>query len=374
MSKKNEAWDVSEHDFPNSGSIREKLEFCIRYAILAHSTYNSQPWYFVVDDNIVSVYADYRYALPVIDPDDRQLFMSCASALFNLRLAIRYFGLEENTQLIPNTKDENLIARVRVSNKKYIPSDEEKILFASITTCQLNRSAFHIKNVEKDKIEALKNAARKEGAWLYVCEGDERDIVSHFIAEADYMQISNKSFRRELAAWLDARRFVSGDGEPHFASTVKERINTIKPKIVRRFEVESGQVVHDDQIMKGSPVLAILGGEKGGNINRLYAGQGLMRVLLQAEAEGLSVSTLNQPCEVPDLRLRLHDEIDRMYGRAQYILRIGYAEPVAIQSLRRSLESVIETPETQRDLALMTPEDKQKRKFCLWEYIRNKFS
>ena len=126
--------------------------------------------------------------------------------------------------------------------------------------------------------------------------------------------------------------------------------------------------------MKGSPVLAILGGEKGGNINRLYAGQGLMRVLLQAEAEGLSVSTLNQPCEVPDLRLRLHDEIDRMYGRAQYILRIGYAEPVAIQSLRRSLESVIETPETQRDLALMTPEDKQKRKFCLWEYIRNKFS
>src|SRR5690606_35655859 len=85
-------WDVLEKDFPHSGAPAEKIKFCLRYAILAHSTYNNQPWYFVVEHDTVSVYADRRYALPVVDPDDRQLVMSCASALYNLRVAIRYFG------------------------------------------------------------------------------------------------------------------------------------------------------------------------------------------------------------------------------------------------------------------------------------------
>ena len=43
MKKNLEAWDVSEHDFPRTGSLAEKLEFCLRYAILEHTTYNSQP-------------------------------------------------------------------------------------------------------------------------------------------------------------------------------------------------------------------------------------------------------------------------------------------------------------------------------------------
>ena len=89
MKRNLEVWDVSEHDFPRTGTLADKLEFCLRYAILAPSTHNNQPWYFVVDNDTVSLYADRRYALPVVDPDDRQLLMSCASALFNLRLAIR---------------------------------------------------------------------------------------------------------------------------------------------------------------------------------------------------------------------------------------------------------------------------------------------
>lgn len=49
---------------------------------------------------------------------------------------------------------------------------------------------------------------------------------------------------------------------------------------------------------------------------------------------------LNQPCEVPELRLRLHDEIEHQ-GRAHMIMRIGYGgKPV--YTPRRTIETILD--------------------------------
>lgn len=341
MTKGLQAWYISQEDFPAQGSAREKLEFCLHYAILAHSTYNTQPWQFSIDDHAVSVYADRRYGLPVLDPDDRQLLMSCAAATYNLRLAIRAFGYEEYTQYLPNPADEDLIARVQIGDRRDV-SAEDAELFEAIPNRQMNRSAFKTKDVEQEKLGRLEQAAQEEGAWLHICDDEERAVIAHFIAEGDNEQMSRKPFRRELAVWNNIRRHKSGDGFPDYARSVKEMVNTGKPRILRRFEAAPGQVVPDDGILSGCPVLAILGSKRGGQVDRIYAGQAFMRILLMAEAMGLSVSTLNQPCEVPDLRLRLHDEIEHIHGRAQYILRIGYGEPVVNFSPRRPLSSFID--------------------------------
>lgn len=341
MNKNLEAWQVNENDFPRAGALHDKIEFCLRYAILAHSTYNTQPWYFVIDENTISIFCDRRYALPLNDPDDRQMLMSCGGALFQLRLALRYFGLEEHTQLLPNPSDEDLLARVQVEDKQYSASEEDKDLFHAITRRSNNRSAFKKTAVPADKLEILKAAAKAENAWMYICEGDERAIVAHMIAEGDHIQMNNKSFRRELAAWANKRRFHSGDGLPDYAQGYKDLRNSSKPILMRRFEAQPGQVVQDEDIVKGAPVLAILGSNKGGTVNRLYSGQAFARVCLQAEALGLSLSTLNQPCEVAELRLRLHDEIENFHGRAHYVIRIGYANRSVNYSPRRPLETFI---------------------------------
>ena len=49
-------------------------------------------------------YADRTRALPVVDPDDRELTISCGSALFNMQLAISYFGYRFETSLLPQKK------------------------------------------------------------------------------------------------------------------------------------------------------------------------------------------------------------------------------------------------------------------------------
>ncbi len=340
--KKNlDAWSVSEEDFPHSGTLADKLRFCLNYAVLAPSTYNTQPWYFEIEGNTVSMYADRRYALPVLDPHDRSMMMACASALFNLRLALRHFGLSEQTQLLPQSTHDDLLAWVQISENGSIAGEGDKKLFDAVIDRQMNKGAFKDVDVSRDILARLKSAAREEGAWLYVCEGDEHDVISHFIVEGDHIQMSNHMFRRELAAWTNERRYLSNDGMPAYANNFKDLMNKSAPHAARRFEIEPGKIATDEDLVNNCPVIAILGSEKGGDLSRLYAGQAYMRVLLQAEIEGLAVSTLNQPCEVPDLRLRLYDEIDHNLGRAQMVLRIGYSESQPlVRSPRRSIDVV----------------------------------
>ncbi|MBE7415628.1 MAG: nitroreductase, partial [Deltaproteobacteria bacterium] len=161
-----DAWEISEGDFPSDGTTKEKLSFLVNYAVLAPSSHNTQPWLFRVGDAGVELIADRTRALPIADPDDRSLTISCGAALFNLFIAARHFGLDVSVALLPEEGSPDLLARVSVRGRK-APSDEEGRLFNSIKARRTNRMPFDKKAVRKDLIEKLKKAARSEGDWLH---------------------------------------------------------------------------------------------------------------------------------------------------------------------------------------------------------------
>ena len=51
-------WQINKQDFPYAGSGAEKLLFLLRYAILAPSSHNTQPWKFLVGEDEIQVFAD----------------------------------------------------------------------------------------------------------------------------------------------------------------------------------------------------------------------------------------------------------------------------------------------------------------------------
>ncbi len=334
-------WSVSEKDFPHDGNSSEKLAFCLRYAILAPSTYNTQPWFFKIEDNTARIYADRRHALPVIDPDDRELVLACAAALYNLRIAVRAFGYSETTELLPDENNSDLIGRVKIGEKLKEIDENDRLLFKAISKRHLNLGSFSERIVPEKSLEALQSAAKQENAWLHICSEAERKIVLRMVAQADQIQNSNKHFRRELASWVNQRRNISGDGMPYLGLDYSDVMDSLSPSIARRFENDTKKPANDEELFNGSPLIAVLGTKTGVDIERVYAGQAMMRVLLQAECEGLAVSTLNQPVEVPELRLCLHDELEQQ-GRAHMILRIGYGTKPVLGP-RRMLSSCLET-------------------------------
>jgi Putative TM nitroreductase len=87
--------EISEATFPATGQSAEKLRFLVQYAILAPSSHNTQPWLFKIRGDVLELYADRTRALPIVDPANRALTISCGAALFHLRIALRHFRLGE---------------------------------------------------------------------------------------------------------------------------------------------------------------------------------------------------------------------------------------------------------------------------------------
>ena len=324
-------WDVRDTDFPVAGTPAEQLRFLLNYAVLAPSVHNSQPWLFKIDDDIVELYADRTRALPVVDPDDRELTISCGAALLHLRLALQHFGYAGTIVTLPDAYDPDLLARLHLGNTRDA-APEEHALFDAIGLRRTNRQAFEQRAVPAEVIIALQEAAHVEGAWLSIVQDEEeRNAVADLIALGDQVQWANKHFRRELAAWTRSSRNRRRDGIPGNALSFSNMIAQASLRAGRTFNLDNGQAASDRQLATGSPVLAVLGTDVDGGdgaYDWLMAGQALARVLLYARSQGVWASFLNQPIEVPEVRLMLHNIIERG-GSPQQLLRMGYGPEVS---------------------------------------------
>lgn len=322
-----DSWETTEGAFPKAGTSSDKLRFLLNYAVLAPSSHNTQPWLFRIIGDGVELHADRTRALPVVDPNDRELIMSCGAALFNLRIALRHFSYEAPVKTFPDPAKPDLLARVSFGGER--PSTaEEHALFQAIVKRRTNRLPFEQRAVPESLLFELQAAATKEGAWLHIVMGEEdRNAVAGLVAEGDRAQMGDGHFRRELAAWIHPNRTASHDGTPGYAFGIGGLGSYLGPLVVRTFDIGRGQAAKDRQLATGSPVLAVLGSQSDTPADWLSAGQGLARVLLRARVDEVWASFLNQPIELPDLRSKL-GELLRRKGVPQLLLRMGYGQDV----------------------------------------------
>jgi hypothetical protein len=333
-------WSVRAEEFPARAPRAEQFAFLLNYAVLAPSSHNTQPWRFCVTDEFVELYADRTRGLPVVDPDDRELLISCGAALLHLRIAMRYFGLTDVVEVLP-TSDADLLARVRADAGRPT-SPEIQAMFLSIQRRRTNRQAFEPREVPDSLLVDVQAAARKQAASLMVVRGDyRRTALVDLIAAGDRAQLSNKSFRRELAAWVRPNHSDASDGVPGYGFGFSDVVALTGPFVIRTFDLGNFQAARDRELAEGSPVLAVLTTTGDLPVNWIAAGQALARVLLLARASRVWASFLNQPIEVESLRTQVREALDAD-GYPQLILRMGYAADVR-PTPRRAIEDVMQT-------------------------------
>jgi Nitroreductase family len=336
-------WAIKATDFPGSGMLNEQLLFAVRYALLAPSGHNAQPWLFGIDGDTIELYADRTRALPVIDPLDREMIISCGAALLNLRVALGHFGFRETLELIPSNVAPDLLARVHVTTNGTLSLEDES-LFGAIPKRHTSRQRFSNRPLSPELMSALTEQAGKEGVWLRFVEGSERRAaVIDLINGGEVILWGSKHFRRELAAWVHPRRSRRHEGIPGYAQGLGDLVSLLEPTVAHLDEPGSREADKDGDAPAQCPALAVLETDDDSQVDWLATGQALERVLLRAQVDGVSASFLNQPLEVHELRSKVSDVMGKA-GFPQLILRLGYG-PQIKSTPRRPVEDVLFSPE-----------------------------
>lgn len=337
--------NISEDDFPANAKTSEKLKFLLNYAILAPSSHNTQPWSFKIVDDAIELYADKTRALPVADPDYRELIISCGAALFNLRIAIRHFGYGDIVDILPERDNINLLARIRLGSKRMVKL-EENFLFRAISKRTTNRKEFDNCQLPESLISELESATCNEGSWLQimteVIPQTNRKAVIDSIAEGDRQQMADPLFRQKLAQWIHGSNNPSHDGIPPHAQGMSRNLDAIAPLIswtIRSFDLGKSQSSRDCELASQAPVLMLISSEDDNPQAWIETGEALAHLLLRARIDDVWASFFNQPIQVPHLRSRLQALFPE-HGYPQIMLRLGYAKEIE-GTPRRFVEEVV---------------------------------
>lgn len=77
----------------------DDFKFLVKQAVKAPSGHNTQPWKFRRDGSVVEIHPDFDRKLPVVDPDNRELFVSLGCAAENLCLAAQTKGYKSTVSV-----------------------------------------------------------------------------------------------------------------------------------------------------------------------------------------------------------------------------------------------------------------------------------
>jgi len=310
----------------------EAIRSIVQRAILAPSSHNTQPWRFRIAEDHIDLLADRTRALPVNDPFDRELTISCGAALLTLRAAAAAAGVGTRVRLLPDEADADWLARVELTAD---PAEESLAALAPhIEQRRTYRKAFDERPVAPDAMTAIGAAATLEGARLHTLAAEQRRQAGQLVAEGDRAQWHDPHWRRELALWMHPRRDGDGLAVPLLAAPLAQAV-------VRRFDMGNGVAAKDEELLLRSPWLTVLATAADDARSWLQAGQSLQRALLVGCQHGLQASYLNQPVEIAPLRTRLQDLLDTD-AHPQLLMRWGYPTQDVPPAVRRPVEAVLE--------------------------------
>lgn len=331
----------SETEFPETAPLRDEVQFLLRFAVLAPSGDNTQPWLFRLTDTGFHLIADRRRVLPVVDPHDRELVISCGAALGTFETAARRFGFDVSVNTFPEGRDSDLLAAIELVSGT-TASTVEVALFDAIVDRRTTRTAFAMTPLPDALIKTCRDAAAGFGVTLDVIgEEDCRRDIAELVGEGDRRQFDDPCFRRELALWIRSRRSGSDEGMSGAGFGTPDVLSAVERLVIRTFDMGGGIAAADAKmIFAHTPALGLLSSPGDGPEDWIAAGRALARLLLLLTARGFTASSLNQPIEVAELRSRLRKAVVTA-GYPQILLRMGRATAVPEPSERRELETIL---------------------------------
>jgi hypothetical protein len=344
-------WQINEQDFPRQENSAKKLKFLARYAILAPSSHNSQPWKFRIGDSEIDIFTDKNRWLKVADADQRELHVSVGCALENLLIAAEHFGYAHQEEYFPEGED-SLVTVVKLTPQGKIEKSRNPVLFEQIPKRYTNRNIYDTRKIPKAEMAQLHACIYEEGFWIFstnegpyilFTEEELRRRIDELITRADAIQLTDRAYTKELGFWFGQGAF----GTPWLMAKIGQLALTY-------LNISKGQTKKDSEMLLSAPALVALASAADDRKSQVMAGQIFDRIALTATSLGMAIHPMSQILQVPEIKVELRELLEVPEIKAevaklspeehvfsQQTFRLGYAEPEKEHTPRRPLEEVL---------------------------------
>jgi hypothetical protein len=335
--------DPRKAAFPAWAGPAERLRYLLRYAVLAPSRHNSQPWMFEIEGDELRVFGDWRRALKVADPHGRELVMACGAAVYNVEVAAQHYGHVTSVEVVPGGRKDGLLARLTLE-ERHAPSEQDEALFEAIPKRRTNRFAFDAREVPFGVVSGLVRETAAMGASLRVVERSARPAVAGLVAEGDRIQWSSARFRSELASWSRANKGRVLDGVPGYAHGLSDSASVLHRMLLRLTSGLSSEQRRDRHYALNTRALLALCTSGDTVVDWFTAGRAMQRILLLGTSQDLSASYFSQAVEVAPVRAKLREALGER-GQPQLLFRLGFGGVVRPVP-RRPVELILRSMST----------------------------
>ncbi|MDD4514346.1 nitroreductase [Massilibacteroides sp.] len=306
----------------NANTPTEDYQFLIKQAIKAPSGHNTQPWIFKINEEKIEISPDFKRSLPVVDPDNRELFISLGCATENLCIAA---SLKGYTPQVNTTKDGHIFIKLE-TDKQIKPSP----LAEQISIRQTNRSLYSGKVIPDTILDELKETELDAGVGIhfYAKGTKEFDSISNFVVKGNTLQMQDEAFREELKSWMrfnKKHQDRTNDGLSYAVFGAPNLPLFIVKPIISSFLNAEKQNKGDIKKMQSSSHFVLFTTQDNTQEQWINLGRSLERFLLKSTQSGISHAYLNQPNEIKELSV----EMTKALNLSEYptiILRLGYGE------------------------------------------------
>ena len=207
---------MSAH-FPDVETVRSAMMLAAR----APSVHNSQPWLWRVGDHSLHLYANRDLHLPQIDPDARDLMLSCGATLNHCQVAFAALGWQSKVRRFPNPADPNHLAVIELH--RFPASEVDVALAAAIPRRRTDRRHYTSWTVPQGDISMMGARAARAGVMLR--RVDALTSLRRLIVEAARRHNTDYEYLTELSTW--SGRYASIAGVPA-RSTPEYPIRTLR--------------------------------------------------------------------------------------------------------------------------------------------------
>ncbi len=307
----------------------------VRYATLAANGHNTQPWKFSVKKDSIAIYPDAHRRLKIVDPEDRELWISLGCALENMLVAAQAVGY--SADVVYPEKVNYIQLYFYAQRPKPTP------LFGAILPRQNNRSEYDGQELSANEFESIQTVVTEPGVtFVYMLTPQEIDTAAEYVYQGTLSQYEQREFVDELVSWLRFNRkeaISSLDGLFTPCTGNIEVPRWVGELVMSALEPQK-QADNDTRLLRSSSGVVVIASDGDDIGSWIRTGQVYERLALKMTSMDIQSAFLNQPVEVPALRGEFQQAIGLTAYRPQLLLRFGHANPMPF-SLRRSVEQVI---------------------------------